>query len=79
MITCESGQLANQLGVTAANQYLNLRRLWNFKGVLGMAILGEVYSVHWAQDPMEPAFVPYFPKQVGGTIEREVQVQFEEA
>ena len=78
-IACEGGVIANRLGVSAESQYLNLRRLWNFRGVMGMEILEEVYDIHWAQDPLEPAFLPRFPVEVGGTIEREVQVQFEEA
>jgi hypothetical protein len=77
-VICQDGPPATMLGVSALNQYLNLRRLWNYKGVLGMEIAEEIYSVHWASETLEPAF-KYFPRQVGDTIEREVQVQFEEA
>ena len=77
-VACEGGVIADRLGISAESQYLNLRRLWNFKGVMGMEIAEEVYDIHWAQDPLEPAFIS-FPRQVGDQVEREVQVQFEEA
>jgi hypothetical protein len=67
------------LGANAQQQYDRLREMWVHKGVLGMTILGDTYSVHWAQDPMEPAFVPQFPVEVGGIVERDISVQFEEA
>lgn len=67
------------LGVNAQQQYDRLREMWAHKGILKMEIVGDVYNVHWAQDPIEPAFLPTFPKVVGAVIERDVSIQFEEA
>lgn len=66
------------VGANAAQQYARLLEMWNHKGTLGMAIAGESFSVHWAQETVEPNFI-IFPREVGATIERDVRVQFEEA
>lgn len=76
-ITCQNA-FENLVQVNAEQQYARLIRMWNFKGALGMEIAEEVYSVHWAQETVEPAFVQ-FPREVGDHIERDVRVQFEEA
>lgn len=66
------------LGFNAEQQYAHLREMWVHRGLLGMEIAEEVYSVHWAQDPVEPNFI-IFPREVGDSVERDVSVQFEEA
>lgn len=76
-ITCQSA-FEDFLQANALTQYMNLRRMWNFRGIMGLEITDEVYSVHWAQETIEPNFIQ-FPRQVGDTIERDIQVQFEEA
>lgn len=76
-ISCQDA-FTDLVGATAESQYLNLRRLWNFRGILGLEIAEEVYDVHWAQETIEPAFL-VFPRSVGDQVERDVQVQFEEA
>lgn len=76
-VLCETS-FSDLLGGNAETQYARLREMWAYRGLLGMEIAEEVYSVHWAKDPIEPAFV-VFPRQVGQVVERRVQVQFEEA
>lgn len=75
-ILCEDA-FESYLGLNAEQQYNRLREMWNHKGLLGLEAADEIYSVHWAQDAIEPVFRQY-PKQVGDNIEREVTVQFEE-
>lgn len=76
-VTCQDA-FESFLGLNAENQYNRLRRLWNYRGILGMEIAGEVYDVHWAAETMEPAFV-VFPHEVNDVIERDVNISFEEA
>ena len=76
-ITCQDA-FTDLLGANAEVQYSHIREMWNHPGILGMEIAEEVYDVHWAQDPMEPNFV-IFPRTVGDRVERDVNVQFEEA
>ena len=77
VISCQDG-FQSLVGVNGEQQYTHLRRLWNYRGIMGMEIAEEVYDVHWAQDPMEANFV-VFPREVGDQVERDVTVQFEEA
>lgn len=69
---------ANILNLNAEQQYAKLREMWNHKGILSMEIAEEVYTVHWAQETVEPAFV-VFPKDATSIVERDVNIQFEEA
>lgn len=63
-------------GYTAAQQYNNLRSLWEHKGVLGMAAPEGTYVVHWKAN-LEQNF-RVFPRSATNPIEREIIVQFEE-
>lgn len=77
IVGCES-VFAALVGANAEQQYARLREMWNHKGILGMSIAGDSYTVHWAQETLEPAFIQ-FPVEVNDVIEREISVQFEEA
>ena len=76
-IRCEEA-FRDILNGNSETQYARLREMWSFRGILGMEIAEEVYSVHWSQDQMEPNF-KVFPRQVGHRDEREVKIQFEVA
>ena len=76
-IHCED-QFQALTGANAANQYARLREMWSYRGILGLEIAEEAYSVHWPAEALESAFI-IFPREVGDVIERTVTVQFEEA
>lgn len=74
----ESERFQEILGFNAEQQYAHLREMWNHKGILGMEIVEEVYSVTWAQQELEPQFIR-FPDKITDPVELQVSVQFEEA
>jgi hypothetical protein len=77
-IICQDS-FASLVGANASTQYSRLREMWNHKGILGMTIGSETFSVHWPQENISPAFV-VFPRIANATaIERDIDVQFEEA
>lgn len=76
-VTCQD-VFEEFLSLNAAQQYENLKKLWAYPGVLGLHLAGESYNVHWSQETLEPSFIK-FPVATGATIERDINLQFEEA
>lgn len=76
-IHCENQFKPVNGGLSAAQQYDLLRRLWEHPGNLGMLAPDGTYIVHWG-DSLERSF-RVFPRQTGDTVEYLVQVQFEES
>lgn len=76
-IRCEE-KFTALLGANAAAQYAHILEMWEYRGVLGMEIAGETFTVHWPPEDQENNF-RIFPREAGDTIERVISVQFEEA
>jgi len=74
-IHCEN-QFTSILGASAAQQYNNLKALWDHPGVLQLRAPDGIYTVHWG-DSLERSF-RVFPKKSGDLQEYIVTVQFEE-
>lgn len=77
VIRCED-VFKNLIGYSATQQYSNLLRIWSHPGILGMKTPDGTYSVHWAQQALQPE-LRQFPLQPGDPVEYSVTVQFEEA
>lgn len=77
LVVCDES-FQDLLGAAASVQLSNVREIWNYKGSFGMQAPEEVYSVHWAKDPLERSFI-VFPVDPSGPIEQLVAITLEEA
>lgn len=76
-IRCED-VLKPYLGAMATEQYRNLLHAWAHPGLLGLKTPDGTYTVHWAQQTLEPQLRQY-PRKANDPVEYTVVVQFEEA